>query len=855
MSTKVGTLEIEMAANIARLTEDFARAKNEVNKSVGEIQRSVDRMRADIESHMAKVGAAVNLAGRAFAAMAVVTAGGAMFGSAVGESVKLTNEANALAKTFGITASEASVLNIALGDIYQSGETAQLANKALTKQLVNNEGAFKSLGVATRDQNGNYRSSLDIMLDVNKRLMDFKEGTDRNVEGTKIYGKAWGEVQGMLKLNAGLMEESRKKADELGLMVGQENVQATARYRAAMNDVGDVVSAIKKSIGDALLPVLSQLGEWFSSIGPAAVTVTKGVIGGLVAIFYGLKLVAQEAWDAIALSIEFTTIVFARFANVAMKTMAGDFSGAKGAWDAGTAAIAEVVEKRTKNMVKNAEETQKFLLQLFTAPTRTEKKSGGVTSDRKEGKEGKDKKSKSRTGEFEAELNALKQAHDRENEANNTFFEFSREKEREYWQAILQRRDLSKEERIAIERKYLDASMAIRKEAAQAELDSIRKSIETHHAGSVERVIAENRATTRIGELFGVQSKEYRKAQSDLTKAAEERIKQQEKLDQMLVDAQRTQQLAQLDMERERLGLSKDLGDISAIQELQALRILKEKQFQIELAAEQDKVKLTEGDAIAYQQHLDRLAQIKQKHDVDMAKMANQVIVAQKKEFDTMFTPITSAFEKSIAGIIQGTTTLSKAVKSMAQSILLEFTNMGVKMVTQWVANELLKTQATAVGAATRTSIEQGAASTSMLTSAMTSIKSILNAAWETMANVYKSIAAIPVVGPVMAPAMAMGAFAVVAGVAGNIASSAGGDWMIPSDRMNLVHAQETILPADKSRGLDQLISQGLNGKGGDTIHIHAMDARSFQRFLGDNAGALPPALQKLARQFVKVPR
>lgn len=852
MSTKVGMLEIEMAANIARLTEDFANARSEVNKSVGEMQRTVDRMRADIESQMKKVGDAVNLAGRAFVAVGAIVAGGKLFGAAVDESVKLTKEANELGKTFGITASEASILNIALGDIYQSGETAQAANKALTKQLVSNEGAFKSLGVATRDQNGNYRNSLDVMLDVNKRLGEFKEGTDRNVEGTKIYGKAWGEVQEILKLNTDLMEQSRAKAQELGLMVGAENVDATERYRAAMNDIGDVISAVKKSIGDALMPILTELGNWFSSIGPAAVLVTKGAIGALAAVFHGLKLAVQEAWNTIALGVEFSTIVIARFVNVAIKTMSGDLSGAKAAWDAGTSAIAEVVEKRTKEMVRNAEDAQKALLNLFDTPTATTRKKGGKAS---EGMEKEGKAPKSRTSEFEAVLAALKQAHDRENEANKTFLEFGKEKEREYWQAILARRDLSREERIAVERKYLDASLAIRKDAAAVELDEIRKKIDAHKAGSVERVISESQAAARIGELFGTESKEYRKAQNDLLKAAQERVKEQERLDQMLVDACRQAQLAQLDMERERLALSKELGDITAVQELQALRDLKEKQYQTEYAAEQDKVKLTEGDAVAYQQHLDRLAQIKQKHDIDMAKANNQIVVAQKKEFDTMFTPITSAFEKSIAGIIQGTTALSKAMKSMAQSILLEFTNMGVKMVTQWVANELFKTQATAAGAATRTAIEQGAASTSMLTSAMASIKSILNAAWETMANVYKSIAAIPIVGPVMAPAMAMGAFAVVAGVAGNIASSAGGDWMIPSDRMNLVHAQETILPADKSRGLDQLINQGLNGTGGDTIHIHAMDARSFQRFLGDNAGALPPAMQKLARQFVKVPR
>lgn len=849
MSTKVGSLEIEMAANIARLTEDFSAAKAEVNKSVGEIQRSVDRMRTDIESHMTKVGAAVNLVGNAFAAVAVVAAGGAMFGAAVSESVKLTMEANSLAKALGISATEASVLNVALGDIYQSSETMLAASNALTKQLVKNEDAFKGLGVATRDQNGNFRSSLDIMLDVNKRLMHFKEGTDRNIEGMKVYGKAWGEVQGVLKLNAELMDESRKKAAELGLIVGQENVAATARYRAAMNDVGDVISAVKKAIGDVLLPILTDLGNWFSEIGPQAVTATKIAVGGLASAFYGLKMVVEIAWEIIRTFVETSVIRVVSFAEAAQKALAFDFAGAKAAWKNGSDAIAENFDTALNRIVAKAETNRdKIFAILADAHTATTAKTGGAHSS---GADEKDKKAPSRMSEFEAELNARKDALEKENILNKTYFEFSKEEELRYWQSILNIRGLKAEDIAAVNKKVLEAEHAINKEAGQVELDEIRKRAEQYKQGTIERVQAEAEAAAKIAHDFGFESKEYRKALDEMLKAAQARAKQQEQLDQMALEAARQHDLVLLDMERERLGLSRGLGEINAVQELQALRALKEQEFQIELQAEQDKAKLLEDDAIAYRQHLDRIAQIKQKHDLDMQKMNNQVILEQKKEFDQMFAPLTSAFEKSISGIIQGTLTLTKALHQMAQSVALEFANMGVKMVVDWVKNEAFKTQASAAGAAARSGIEQAAASQSLAVSAMTSIKSILNSAWETMASVYKSISEIPMVGPFMAPAMAAGAFAVVAGVAGNIASSEGGDWMIPGDRMNIVHAQETILPADKSRGLDELISRGTQG--GDTIHVHAMDARSFQRFLTDNRHALSPALQKLSRQFVKV--
>ena len=75
----------------------------------------------------------------------------------------------------------------------------------------------------------------------------------------------------LLKLNAQVLEEARQKQEALGLTVSQENVDAYKRYKAALNDVGDVMLAIKKTIGDALMPILTELGEWFASTGPQRV--------------------------------------------------------------------------------------------------------------------------------------------------------------------------------------------------------------------------------------------------------------------------------------------------------------------------------------------------------------------------------------------------------------------------------------------------------------------------------------------------------------------------------------------------------------------------------------------------------
>ena len=87
MATTIGILEIEMAANIARLSADLGAARNEVNSTMGEIQRSVFGMQDDIQSSMNVVTAAFGKVNIAIAAVTTALAGGAAFKSAVEETV------------------------------------------------------------------------------------------------------------------------------------------------------------------------------------------------------------------------------------------------------------------------------------------------------------------------------------------------------------------------------------------------------------------------------------------------------------------------------------------------------------------------------------------------------------------------------------------------------------------------------------------------------------------------------------------------------------------------------------------------------------------------------------------------
>ena len=112
----------------------------------------------------------------------------------------------------------------------------------------------------------------------------------------------------------------------------------------------------------------------------------------------------------------------------------------------------------------------------------------------------------------------------------------------------------------------------------------------------------------------------------------------------------------------------------------------------------------------------------------------------------------------------------------------------------------------------------------------------------------YSAVAGIPIVGPILAPAAAVAAFTAV--MAYDVFSAEGG-FDIPAglNPVTQLHEREMVLPASIAEPLRSGLAGGGNRAGGD-IHIHAVDAASFQRLLSNNKGAVAKALRGAHRAF-----
>lgn len=804
----------------------------QMRESFGQLQAAVNEMHSTIKSAFDGMHAAVAKFNNVMFAMQQAMQGGAMFKEFISATLETTKESVGMGKALGITATEASYLKVALTAAGISQETMLAAANKITMTLVRNEDAFKNLGVATRDADGHLLNTRAVLESTNERLREFREGTDRNVEGIKIYGRGWAEIAPLVNKFKGETAETREEAEKLNLVVGTEAVGAMADYLTATRSANEVIEGVKNTIGQALLPQMTALANWFRSIGPTAIEVTRAAMTAYLQVQETVRATVKVLWDlvvdafkgigraitavfgtggdgltamelfqnalkvvqlaftglriAIEIGAEIIRGVFDYLSNIARlfgqvmaAAMALDWAGVKSAYAEFKAATIKTLEGTMDRAVeiarKGREDMDKIIMGDLTAHKSATPIAAKEDGERSEG--GKPKKetaAKSEMGDFKEQLR-------QKLEIEGNYFKDSTEQELLFWQDVQKRGNLK---------------------------------------------IEDARAIHSI--LFNLTKK---------------RLTEEHAEEEAQIDAERALGKARTALKIEEINTLKTAGKLSDTEALQRIKAQHVAEAEADRAAIEQKLALYGTEAKERIKLLGQIQVEQAKADAVLMKDTAAITASIQKSWERAFAPIVSAFDQSVKGVIAGTLTIGKAIANLGQSMLTEMVSTGVKMVAHWAVTEAAKTGATATGTATRMALDAGAAAYSVLMSAGAAIKNILNYAWEAMAGAYKAIAGIPYVGPFLAPVAAGVAFAGVAAGVSHIASAAGG-YDIPAgiNPLTQLHEREMVLPQKQADAVRSM-AEGKADSGG-TIQISTRGGDFIHK---DDLAAL---LGKLGRNF-----
>lgn len=775
----------------------------------------VTRAASDMERNLGTLQAAFGKIQSAMAAMTAVLAGGAAFKASIDATVDLSKQSEILGRNLGIGATEASVLKTALGDVYATEEQVTAATGKITQALNTNEAAFGRLGVKTRDSNGNFRNSLQILLDVNQRLNQLKEGTDRNVAGVQIFGRSWSTIEPLLRLNADAMESARQKAEDLGILIGQEDVEATNRYRAALNDAQDVILGLQKAIGDALLPVLTAMAKELGDNGSQAIARFRAAIMLLESSFVVLGATFEGVGLSMGAGLAQLGAIFATISDVTSRALVGDFSGAKAAWDQGWSDIHAIGQAWVEDIKKLGEDASSDMADAWERGLKPPEKTaagpsaGGGTTEPTGGGD----KGKGRLPEWQAALEERKAAWQAAQREEGSFREFSKQQELAYWQDILASERLSGQERVSIRTKVAQLALTVDKERFDAEVERLKTEESTYRSNGEAKLQIAREIAERMRAAYGDESKQYAAARRDVLTVERQIQEQLAQVRATQAESARTTALIAIDAEEEEMRERLSLRQVTEAEMLAAEVAFEERRFQIRQQAMQQRLQLAtadpDRDPVQVAQLQAQIEELEAQHQARMGQLRRQELRATTADWQGAMSRVEGSFASAFSSMAKQQTGFGEGVKAMTAGVVGSFIDMIAQMAAQWILSQI----AQMAGVKT------------------TALSTITAHAGEAAAGAYAATAGIPIVGPAIAPGAAATAFSGAMGYAAVLSAARGFD--IPSglNPMTQLHQREMVLPAALADGLRDLIAGGTRGAGGMTVNISAMDASGVRRW------------------------
>ncbi len=249
MSGSLGDLIVSLSADTARWQSDMGKMIRDTEQASMKITKAFEGVGANIQ----KVGTLVT-----------AIAAGAGFAKLINEAVQWNGEVAKMAKTMGTSTQEASVMAVALSTIGVSNDAAVSAVLKLSKTLVTGTGVFDRFHIAVKDSNGNLLPMAQIIGNVNQKLRETQDGSNKNVMAMALYGKSWSEIQAIVKLTPEVLENARATAERLHLVVGAEGVAQSKAYKQSLRDLELVGKSLSIQLGGPLLKAITDINAAFT---------------------------------------------------------------------------------------------------------------------------------------------------------------------------------------------------------------------------------------------------------------------------------------------------------------------------------------------------------------------------------------------------------------------------------------------------------------------------------------------------------------------------------------------------------------------------------------------------------------
>ncbi len=219
------------------------------DKALGDLDRGLQKTKTLI---LAVGAAAIASAGMLYKmAKSVADAGdkAAKTAGRMGINLELLQEYQYAAQLAGMSVQE---LNMNMEQfIRRAAETADGSGES--------QAAYKELGIAVKDVNGQVKSSDQLLAEVADRFAEIKDGSVKVRLAYDLFGRSGIGMINMLNQGSAAIAAQREEARRLGVVLSEKTARDAEKFTDDLLRAKSVIIGIKNEVGARLLPVMIDL--------------------------------------------------------------------------------------------------------------------------------------------------------------------------------------------------------------------------------------------------------------------------------------------------------------------------------------------------------------------------------------------------------------------------------------------------------------------------------------------------------------------------------------------------------------------------------------------------------------------
>ena len=206
---------------------------------------------------------------------AAVAAGVGMYKMAT-SSAETTDRIDKLSQKIGLSRTGFQEWDFIMSQSGGSVEGLQMGFKTMVNsidQAVAGSGkgadSFKKLGVSVKEANGNVKDQETIFNESVIALQNMEDGTEKAKLANDLFGRSGAEMMPLLNGAAGSVEEMKKQAHDLGLVMSDESIDAGVAFTDTMDQLQRSFKTAVAEIGVQFMPVITKFADFITANMPA----------------------------------------------------------------------------------------------------------------------------------------------------------------------------------------------------------------------------------------------------------------------------------------------------------------------------------------------------------------------------------------------------------------------------------------------------------------------------------------------------------------------------------------------------------------------------------------------------------